>query len=114
VDVEKWGRERVCVCKRVWKGFCGPMKECVFGKGTCSLSGTEGKAKVFAFVAMGVDRKASTRGGGALERGHGAPLERLAELGDALGSVGAAATTINAAELVVGQAAKERRHVNGR
>ena len=50
----------VCVCKRVWKGFCGPMKECVFGKGTCSLSDTEGKAKVFAFVSMGADRKANT------------------------------------------------------
>ena len=62
---------------------------------------------------MGVDRKASTRGGGALERGHGAPLERLAELGDALGSVGAFAPRGDAAETVVGQAAKERRRVNG-
>ena len=64
-------------------------------------------------MSMGVDRKASTRGGGALERGHGAPLERLAELGDALGSVGAFAKD-DAAETVVGQAAKERRRVNGR
>ena len=47
----------VCVCERVRKGFCGPRKECVFGKGTCSLSDTEGKAKVFAFVSMGADRK---------------------------------------------------------
>ena len=62
---------------------------------------------------MGVDRKASTRGGGALERGHGAPLERLAELGDALGSVGPMAEG-HAAESVVGQAAKERRRVSGR
>ena len=53
-------------------------------------------------------------GGGALERGHGSPLERLAQLGDALGGVGAAAEVIEAAELVLGQAAKERRHVNGR
>ena len=81
----------------------------------CSLSDTEGKAKVFAFVSMGVDRKASTRGGGALERGHGAPLEPLAELGDALGSVGAFPKgIIDAAELVFAQAAKERRCVNGR
>ena len=65
-------------------------------------------------MSRGVDRKASTRGGGALERGHGAPLERLAELGDALGSVGAFATGFDAAETVVGQAAKERRRVNGR
>ena len=39
-------------------------------------------------MSMGADRKANTRGGGALERGHGAALEPLAELGDALGSVG--------------------------
>ena len=45
-------------------------------------------------------------GGGALERGDGAALERLAQLVDALGSVGAAAVIIEAAELVVGQAAK--------
>ena len=56
---------------------------------------------------MGIDRKANTRagavrhhecqgaltrkrtllGGGALERGHGAPLEPLAERGDALDGV---------------------------
>ena len=42
-------------------------------------------------------------GGGALKRGHGAPFERLAQLGDALGGVGAIAITIDAAELVVGQ-----------
>ena len=61
---------------------------------------------------MGVDR--STRGGGALERGHVASLERLAELSDALGSVGAGPPAGDAAEFVVGQAAKERRRVNGR
>ena len=66
---------------------------------------------------MGVDRKASTRGSGALERGHGAPLERLAKLGDALGSVGtldiAICIVVDAAELVLAQAAKGRRSVNG-
>ena len=51
---------------------------------------------------------------GALERGHGAPLEPLAQLGDALGGVGAAASIIEAAELVVAQAAKGRRSVNWR
>ena len=60
---------------------------------------------------MGADRKASMQGGGALERGHGAPLERLAQLGDALCSVGAAAPPIDAAKLVLDQAAKERRSV---
>ena len=57
------GRECVCVCvcERVRKGFCGPSKGTrVFGKGTCSLSDTEGNAKVFAFVSMGADTKANT------------------------------------------------------
>ena len=53
-------------------------------------------------------------GGGALERGHGAALERLAQLGDALGGVGAVTIMIEAAELIPGQAAKQRRSVNGR
>ena len=66
-------------------------------------------------VSMGADRKANTVwGGGALERGHGAPLERLAQLGDALSSVCAFAILVDAAELVKRQAAKGRRRVNGR
>ena len=51
---------------------------------------------------------------GAPQRGHGAPLEPLAQLGDALGGVGALATTVDAAELVTAQAATGRRGVNGR
>ena len=68
MDVEKWGKGvRVCVsvCERMRKGFCGPSKECVFGKGTCSLSDTEGNAKVFAFVSMGADTKANAQGAAA-------------------------------------------------
>ena len=70
-------------------------------------------------VSMGADRKANTLGRrGALERGHGAPVEPLAQLGDALGSV----CTVNcakwargdAAELVSFQAAREGMSVNGR
>ena len=38
---------------------------------------------------------------GAPKRGHGAPLEPLAQLGDALSGVGATASRIEAAELVV-------------
>ena len=58
-------------------------------------------------VSKGIDRKADTvGGGGVLERGHGAPLERLAQLGDALGGVGAVALRIKTAEMVVRQAAK--------
>ena len=51
-------------------------------------------------------QKQTLRGGGAPKRGHGAPLEPLAELGDALGGVGAVTLIIEAAELVVIQAAK--------
>ena len=61
-----------------------------------------------------VTERRAVWGGDALERGHGAPLERTAQLGDALGGVGAAAAKINAAELVSAQAAKGRRSVNGR
>ena len=53
-------------------------------------------------------------GGGAPKRGHGAALEPLAELDDALGGAGAVTLIIAAAEMVTGQAAKERRSVNGR
>ena len=51
------------------------------------------------------DTKANASGGGALQRSHGALLEPLAQLGDALGGVGAAAELVEAAELVVAQAA---------
>ena len=87
MDVEKWGRECVCVCAFVsecGKGSAGQAKECVFGKGTCSLSDAEGKAKVFAFVSMGADRKANTRGGGALEHRDSRLLEDGSERGGAL------------------------------
>ena len=58
--------------------------------------------------------KQTLGGGGALQRGHGAPLEPLAQLGDALRGVGAVAMTVDAAELVVAQPAKGTRSVNGR
>ena len=63
---------------------------------------------------MGADTTANTRGGGALERGHGASFERLAQLGDALSGVGAGPPGRDVAELDTGQAAKGRRRVNGR
>ena len=56
-------------------------------------------------------QKRTLGGGGALERGHGASVEPLAQLGDALGGVGAAAAIIKAAELVVRQTAKGKRSV---
>ena len=54
---------------------------------------------------MDPDTKANTQGGGALERGHGAPFEPLTQLGDALGRVGAVASEAEAAELVPRQTA---------
>ena len=44
------------------KVSAGQAKECVFGKGTCSLSDTEGSAEVFAFVSTGADTNASACG----------------------------------------------------
>ena len=69
-----------------------------------------------AVVSRGADRKANTRvGGGALERGHCASFERLAQLGDALSVVGAGSRGSDATELVIAQAAKGMRdNVNGR
>ena len=58
--------------------------------------------------------KPTFKGGGALERGHSAPVEPLAQLGDTLGGVGAVSLFVEAAELVLSQAAKGRRSVNGR
>ena len=72
---------------------------------------------------MGADIKANTRGGGALERGHGAAHEPLAQLRDASGGVIAAAAVtavaavtigVTATELVPAQAATGARSVNGR
>ena len=53
---------------------------------------------------MGADT--NTRAQGAPQRGHRAPLQPLAQLGDALGGVGALAIVVNAAELVTTQAVK--------
>ena len=63
-------------------------------------------------VSTGADINANTRGGSALERGHGASLEPLAQLGYALGGEGAIAATIEATELVAGQAAKGKEEVS--
>ena len=46
-------------------------------------------------------------GGGEPERSHGAPLEPLAQLGDALGGVGAVPILVDAAQRVTVQAAKK-------
>ena len=47
-------------------------------------------------------QKQTLWGSGALQRGHGAPLEPLAQLRDALGGVGALSKLVQAADLVVG------------
>ena len=65
-----------------------------------------------AGMSTGVDTKSNTWGAGALERGHGAPLEPLAQLGDALGGVDAVAAPVEATELVLGQADTRERGVS--
>ena len=55
---------------------------------------------------MGADTKANTLGGGGTpQRGHGAPLQPLAERSDALSGVLAVPILVDATELVVGQTA---------
>ena len=68
---------------------------------------------------MGAETKSNTRGAGAPERGHGASLEALAQLGDALGGVGTLdiamihiKVRVEAAEMVATQAAKGGRGVS--
>ena len=61
---------------------------------------------------MGADTRASTMGRCALEQGHVALLEPLAQLGDALDGVGAFAVLVDAAELVPGQAATREQGVS--
>jgi hypothetical protein len=65
-----------------------------------------GDGERVASVSMGRVRSGGHWGGGALERGHGATLEPLAQLGDALGGVIAVAAASKTAESVVFQAAK--------
>ena len=55
----------------------------------------------------GLARERALRCGGAPERGDRAALKPLAQLGDALGGVGAAAIAAEAAELVAAQAASK-------
>ena len=78
------------------------------GQGECALASSAGSG-----VSTGADKGRTLGGGGALERGHGALLERLAQLGDALSGVLAVTIIFEAAELVASQAAKGRRSVNG-
>ena len=61
-------------------------------------------------VSAGADAKANAQGGGALQRSHGAPMEPLEQLGDALGSEGGVGVVHkrrapDTTELVFGQAA---------
>ena len=55
------------------------------------------------FCQRALTQKQTLWGGGALERGHGAPLEPLAQLGDALGSE---FVVLIEAEVVLAQAVK--------
>ena len=63
------GEGSACVCVRLRASaerfLRAKARNACVRKGTCSLSDTEGKAKVFAFVSMGADTKANTRGAAA-------------------------------------------------
>ena len=76
--------------------------------------GVEGVRCESQYVNGALTQRQTLWGGGALERGHSAPLEPLTQLVDALSGVGADSPVVEAAELVVGQAAKGTRSVNGR
>ena len=107
-------RVRVCVCERVRKGFCGPSKGPCVRKGTCSLSDTEGKAKVFAFVSMGADTKANTRelvreAGSLLEQlQRRVAVEALSESGASLGAEAGVAQTASRGVWLVVRSVNER------
>ena len=70
------------------------------------------RASLSAYGQRALTPKRTLWGGGALEQGHGTPLEPLAQLGDALCSIGALAAVVDAAELVIAQAATGK-SVNG-
>ena len=57
-------------------------------------------------MSMGIDRKSYTRAHRAPQRGHGALLELLTQLGDALSGVLALKTIVEVAELVIVQTAR--------
>ena len=120
------GRHRLCVdgeggdaCVRVfasgarfWKGQgrrCsgkGPGKECV--RFLTRVGNVQGRGGICSQMCQrALTRKRTLLGGGTLEIGHGAPLERLAQLGDAHDGVGAVAIMVDAAEPVAGQTAKK-------
>lgn len=63
-------------------------------------------------LSAGAHTNASSRGGGARERGQCASPDRLTQLGDTFSGVGAVTTTIEAAKLVTGQTAMRRRGAN--
>ena len=60
------GEGSACVCVRLRASaerfLRAKARNACVRKGTCSLSDTEGNAKVFAFVSMGADTKANTFG----------------------------------------------------
>ena len=103
---------------RMWKG-CRKQGGTRLGKeprkDTCLLylcslidasRNVQGREEVCSQMCLrALTGKQTLLGGGAHKPGHSASLERLAQLGDALGGVGAIAITIDAAELVVGQTA---------
>ena len=80
----------------------------VVGEGVAAQTASKGRSgdSETSGVSAGADTKATAFGAsGALERGHGTPLEPLAERSDALSGVLAVPILVDATELVAGQTA---------
>ena len=82
--------------------FASENREVLQGQAR-NVFGKKAVEKCSLLCQRALTQKQTLWGSGALERGHRASLERLAELGDALGSVGAL-SILDAAQRVVGQA----------
>ena len=99
------GEGSVRVRLRVWESYAGQSKECVLGKERVRFLTRKGQRCSLLCQWVLTGKQTLGGGGGALQRGHGAPLEPLAQLGDALRGVGALSTIVQATDLVFGQAA---------
>ena len=108
-----WGEGEGCVCVRLRaragrfcrakQGMCSESERVRFLARVGVCKRREEKCSLLCQRAL-TERR--TLGGGALERGHGAPLENLAQLGDTLSGIGAIAIPAEAAELVPLQTAQ--------
>jgi len=99
----------VCVCEQVREvlqakqGMCSERDE--RRDVVSDACGNVQRKSVSQMCQRALTERQTLWGGGALERGHGAPLEPITQLSDTLRGEGAVAIVVEAAELVVAQAA---------